>query len=142
MARQIRELIRHHRLENQLYLDGPCSDEELRAWFTTSAIFAMPSLYEGLGLSLQEAQFYGCACVGTRCGGVTDLIQDGDNGLLVDAGQVEPLTDALEKLMSDPALRERFSRRGPQSVLEKGMTAGSLVEAYERLYGELLNQNA
>lgn len=142
MVRQIRELIRQHRLENQLFLAGPCSDEELRTWFTTSAIFAMPSLYEGLGLSLQEAQFYGCACVGTRCGGVTDLIQDGDNGLLVDAGQVEPLADALEKLMSDPALRERFSRRGPQSVLEKGMTAGKMVEAYERLYGELLNQNA
>jgi glycosyltransferase involved in cell wall biosynthesis len=140
MTRQIRELIARHRLEQQIQMPGPCTDEELRDWLKNSAIFAMPSLYEGLGLSLQEAQFYGCACVGTRCGGVTDLIQEGDNGLLVDAGQVEPLANALEKLMSDAALRERFSRRGPQSVLEKNMTAGKMVEAYERLYAELLNQ--
>lgn len=140
MSRRIREMIADHRLEQQIQLAGPCTDEELREWFRQAAIFAMPSLYEGLGLSLQEAQFYGCACVGTRCGGVTDLIQDGDNGLLVAAGQVEPLVAALEKLMGDEALRERLSRRAPQSVLDKNMTAGKMVEAYERLYGELLNQ--
>jgi glycosyltransferase involved in cell wall biosynthesis len=142
MARQIRELIGRHQLEGQIKMHGPCTDQELRDWLKSSAIFAMPSLYEGLGLSLQEAQFYGCACVGTRCGGVTDLIQNDDNGLLVDAGQVEPLAKALERLISDTTLRERLSRRAPQSVLEKGMTAGKMVEAYERLYGELLNRRA
>ena len=142
MTRQIRELVHQAHLEAQILMPGPCSDEELRNWLKTSAIFAMPSLYEGLGLSLQEAQFYGCACIGTRCGGVTDLIEDGENGLLVDAGKVKPLAEALEKLMSDVALREKFSRRAPQSVLEKGMTAGKMVEAYERLYAEILNQNA
>jgi glycosyltransferase involved in cell wall biosynthesis len=140
MTRHIRELIRRHNLEEQIQMPGPCTDEELKEWLKSSAIFAMPSLYEGLGLSLQEAQFYGCACVGTRCGGVTDLIQDGDNGLLVDAGKVGPLADALEKLMGDAALRDRFSRRAPQSVLEKGMTAGKMVEAYERLYAQILNK--
>jgi len=119
---------------------GPRSDEELRDWLKQSAIFAIPSIYEGLGLSLQEALFYGCACVGTRCGGVTDLIQNGDNGLLVPAGEVAPLADVLEKLMSDPALREKFSMRGPQSVFEKGMTADRMVQAYEQLYAEVLNR--
>jgi len=142
MMRQILDLIASNRLEQQIQLTGSCTDEELRDWLKSSAIFAMPSLYEGLGLSLQEAQFYGCACVGTRCGGVTDLIQDGDNGLLVDAGKVEPLSKALEILMSNMALRERFSRRAPQSVLEKNMTAAKMVEAYERLYEGLLNQTA
>jgi len=138
----IRDLVARHRLEKQILMPGPCTDEELRDHFKQSAIFAMPSLYEGLGLSLQEAQFYGCACVGTRCGGVEDLIQDGDNGLLVPAGEVAPLATALEKLMSDAALRERLSVRASQSVLEKNMTAAKMVAAYERLYGELLNPSA
>jgi len=42
-----------------------------------------------------------------RCG---DLIEDGDNGLLVDVNASNQLAAALEKLMADPALRERFSR--------------------------------
>jgi glycosyltransferase involved in cell wall biosynthesis len=100
----------------------------------------MPSVWEGLGLSLQEAQFYGCACVGTRCGGVTDLIQDGDNGLLVPVRDLVALALALEKLMAYDALRERFSRRAPQFVLEKGMLSDKMVEAYERLYLEMLNR--
>jgi glycosyltransferase involved in cell wall biosynthesis len=137
--RQIHEIIAREKLENQVQLLGPRSDDELRDWLRQSAIFAMPSVYEGLGLSLQEAQFYGCACVATRCGGTTDLIEDGDNGFLVPVGEPVPLADVLEKLMGDEKLRGRFSRRAPQSVLEKNMTAGKMAETYEKLYMEILN---
>jgi len=142
MMRRIRELIAQNDLERQIRVLGPRTDKELGDWLKQSAIFAMPSIYEGLGLSLQEALFYGCACVGTRCGGVTDLIQNGDTGLLVPAGQVAPLADALEKLMSDPALREKLSARGSQSMLEKGMTADRMVQAYEQLYAEILSRRS
>ena len=138
MMRQMHELNARHQLADQVQFLGPCSDDELRERLQRTAIFAMPSVYEGLGLSLQEAQFYGCACVATRSGGVSDLIEDGDNGLLVPVGQPAPLADALARLMGDQNLRERFSRRAPQSVLEKGMTAPQMVEQYEQLYTEVL----
>jgi glycosyltransferase involved in cell wall biosynthesis len=141
MMRRIHELVAKYHLEKQIQVLGPRSDEDLRDWLKQSAIFALPSLYEGLGLSLQEALFYGCACVGTRCGGVTDLIQNGDNGLLVLPGEVAPLADALKQLMLDHTLRERFSARGPQSVLEKGMTADKMVQAYEQLYIDILKRH-
>ena len=137
MLQQINQTIAQGRLEKQVEFLGSRSDAELRDWLQRVAIFAMPSTYEGLGLSLQEAQFYGCASVGTRCGGVEDLIQDGDNGLLVDVNNPEQLADALQKLMTDSALRERFSRRAPSSVMEKQMTAEQMVQAYERLYADL-----
>jgi len=137
MLQQINQTIARGKLEKQVELLGSRSDEELLGWMQRAAIFAMPSVYEGLGLSLQEAQFYGCASVGTRCGGVEDLIQDGDNGLLVDVNDPGQLADVLEKLMADSALRERFSRRAPQSVIEKEMTAEQMVQAYERLYATI-----
>jgi len=138
MMRQMRELTARHQLADQVQFLGPCSDDDLRERLQRTAIFAMPSVYEGLGLSLQEAQFYGCACVATRSGGVSDLIADGDNGLLVPAGEPAPLADALARLMGDETLRDRFSRRAPESVLEKGMTAPQMVQKYEQLYAELL----
>lgn len=137
MLQQIKQTISQGQLEKQVDLLGSRSDEELRAWLQRAAIFAIPSTYEGLGLSLQEAQFYGCASVGTRCGGVEDLIQDGNNGLLVDVNNPSQLAGALQKLMTDSALRERFSRHAPASVMEKNMTAEKMVQAYERLYAEL-----
>ena len=139
MMRQMEEIIARHRIEKQIQFLGPRSDAELREWMEQSAVFAMPSTYEGLGLSLQEAQFCGCACVATRCGGTTDLITDGDNGLLVPVGDAPALAGALGKLLGDAALRERFSRRAPQSVLEKNMTADKMVAAYEQLYAEIVN---
>jgi len=139
---KIREIIAREKLEDQIQLLGSRSDDELSGWLRQSAIFAMPSVYEGLGLALQEAQFYGCACVATHCGGTADLIEDGDNGFLVPVGRSAPLADALEKLMGDEKLRGRFGRRAPQSVLEKNMTAGKMVQAYEQLYAESLNRPA
>jgi len=135
---QVREMITREKLADRITMPGPCSDAELREHLRTAGVFAMPSIWEGLGLSLQEAQFYGCPCVGTRCGGVPDLIQDGDNGLLVPVRDPVALAAALEKLLGDAALRERLSRRAPQSVLEKRMTAPQMVTAYEELYAEMV----
>jgi glycosyltransferase involved in cell wall biosynthesis len=137
---QMQGTIREAHLTYQVSFLGARSDDELRDWLRRAAIFVIPSTYEGLGLSLQEAQFYGCASVGTRCGGVEDLIQDGDNGLLVDINNPRQLAEALAKLMSDPVMQERFSRRGPESVMEKHMTAEFMVKAYEELYGEIVAQ--
>jgi len=141
MMRRIREIIALEKLESQIQFLGARGDDELRSWLRRAAIFAMPSTYEGLGLSLQEAQFYGCACVATRSGGVSDLIEDGENGFLVPVGQPAPLADALGKLMGDEKLRERLGRRAPQSVLEKNMTADKMVERYEQLYTDILRDN-
>jgi len=133
----IRALIVSKELGSQIEFLGRRSDEELTDWMRQSAIFAMPSVFEGLGLSLQEAQFNGCACVASAAGGVVDLLQDDDNGLLVPVKDVQRLTEALEKLMSDEALRNRLSKRAPISVIEKEMTALQMVSAYEQLYLEL-----
>jgi glycosyltransferase involved in cell wall biosynthesis len=138
LTRQIRATISEHRLDNQVQWLTECSDAELDQWLDRAGIFAMPSLREGLGLSLQEALARGCTCVGSRVGGIPDLIQDGDNGLLVEPGDAGQLAAALEKLMSDDELRRRLGARGPKSILEKEMTAGQMVEKYERLYQEVL----
>ena len=135
--RQIRDLIARHKLTDRVRWLGACTDAELTDWYQRAAIFAMPSVQEGLGLSLQEAQFHGCACVASAAGGVVDLLQDGDNGLLVPVRDVDALAAAMEKLMADPDLRARLGARAPQSVLEKGMTSEQMVENYERLYAEV-----
>jgi glycosyltransferase involved in cell wall biosynthesis len=138
--RQIQDSITTHKLQDRVLCLGSRSDDEVTDRLRRAAVFAMPSVAEGLGLSLQEAQFHGCACVASRAGGITDLIQDGDNGLLVPVAQPAALATALERLMSDEPLRARFAARGHQSVLEKGMTAAKMVENYQTLYADILGR--
>lgn len=137
-ANRIREVTAKHGLTGRLNLLGRLSDEETVNRMRTASIIAMPSLQEGLGLSLQEALFHGCVAVGTRAGGIPELIDDGQNGLLVEPGNVEQLADALERLMADETLRRTMSARARPSILEKGMTVERMVQTYERLYTEII----
>jgi glycosyltransferase involved in cell wall biosynthesis len=138
LSQQIHETIAREKISSQVQLMGTRSDEEVVQWLSEAAIFAMPSFQEGLGLSLQEALYHGCACVGSRVGGIPNLIDDGENGLLVEAGDVEQLAAALEKIMADDSLRARFAARARQSVLDKEMTAEKMVAKYQMLYDKIL----
>jgi glycosyltransferase involved in cell wall biosynthesis len=135
---ELEELLRGPALREQAEWRSACSDTELRAWLASAEIFAMPSMHEGLGLSLQEALYAGCACLATRIGGIPDLIQDGENGMLVERANVNEMSNALKQLMSDDALRNRFRARARASVLEKDMTAPRMVARHEELYRALL----
>ncbi len=135
-AQQIARIAREHRLQDRILLPG-----EIRSvgeLLGRAAIYAQPSLSEALGLALQEAMFHGCAAIGARTGGIPELIDDGKTGLLVEAGNPEPLADALENLMANPQLRENFSRLGKAAIVRKGMTAEQMVRHHVELYESIL----
>ena len=133
------ETIRNHsHLEQRINLVDGLSDEEVAELMRTSEIFAMPSLQEGLGLSLQEALFHGCACVGSNVGGIPELIDNDANGLLVSPGNADELASALDSLISDETLRQTFRARGPASILEKEMTAHGMAKKYLRIYESII----
>jgi len=83
-------------------------------------VVAHPSCYpEGLPTVLLEAAAAGAAIVATPAGGTTDLIQDGENGLIVPAGDRSALVRALDLLTADPTLRERLGTAARRTVEER-----------------------
>ncbi len=72
---------------------------------------------EGTSLSLLEAMSAGCAAITTNVGGLTNIILDGYNGLIIDP-EVMELREAMEKLILDPEKRERLSERAVETVRE------------------------
>jgi glycosyltransferase involved in cell wall biosynthesis len=137
MLERIRATMSANKLADRVLLLSECSNEEVEKWLRTAAIFAIPSVAEGLGLSLQEALFNGCACIASAAGGMTDLVQRGSNGLLARPGDVEDLAKGLASLMADEKLRKRVAARGAQSVIEQEMLAEKMVAKYEQLYGQI-----
>lgn len=135
--REFKELLSELNLGEQFEWTQGLTDEQVADRFATSEIFAMPSLYEGLGLSLQEALFHGCACIASCAGGITDLIEHNKTGLLVKPADVESLREGLERLMNDAELRARLRAEGPASIRRKRMSAPEMADAYRRLYRSL-----
>lgn len=103
-----------------------------------AAVFVQPSYYEGLPLALQEALYYGCACVATRIPGNIELIKHQFNGLLVPPGNPEELSRALDRLLGEKGLPERLAANGPASILKKEMTAAQMTRKHLELYAAVL----
>ncbi|MBD3379911.1 MAG: glycosyltransferase [Candidatus Omnitrophica bacterium] len=80
----------------------------LAKYFGLMDVFCMPSVHEGLGLSLMEAMASGRACIASNIGGLAELVIDGFDGSLVPAGDPEALAEAIEALVEDPEERFRY----------------------------------
>jgi starch synthase len=101
------------------------------ALYSQAAVFCCPSIYEPFGIINLEAMACNTAVVGSRVGGIAEVVVDGETGLLVDAGisptmphdPVDPegfsarLADGINRLVRDPGLRERMGAAGRQRVL-------------------------
>jgi glycosyltransferase involved in cell wall biosynthesis len=75
-------------------------------------VFALSSSSEGMPVSVLEAMAAGLPVVASRVGGVPEQVVDGETGLLVDAGDVEDLAEALARLVGDGELRRRLGAAG------------------------------
>jgi glycosyltransferase involved in cell wall biosynthesis len=96
-------------------------------------VFVMPSLQEGLGLSIMEAQAAGLPVAATRVGGIPDLVIDGKTGLLVEPGEADALADAILRILKDKPLASRLGKQA-RAFAQKELAAGTMVEKIEKVY--------
>jgi glycosyltransferase involved in cell wall biosynthesis len=83
-------------------------NEQIPGVLDAATLLVLPSRSEGLGRIVIEALCRGRAVVASRVGGITDLIRDGENGLLVEPRDPAALADALVRVLSDRELAERL----------------------------------
>lgn len=98
-------------------------------------IFALPSDYEGFPYVLLEAMAEGLPIVATRVGGTDQTIIEGKNGFVVPVGDVAAFASALDRLLSDGALRERMGVQSRAGIQE--FSLDKMVDATLALYREL-----
>jgi glycosyltransferase involved in cell wall biosynthesis len=101
-------------------------------------VFVMPSLNEGLGLSLMEAMAAGREVIGSNVGGIPNLIRHEDTGILVEPSNEGQIAEAIVRLLGDKSQREQLGLRAREFILEN-FSARAMVEQTERVYLECLN---
>ncbi len=93
-------------LAGQLILPGVLCD--MRPFYNALDIFCLPSLTEGTPLTLLEAAASGKPVIASRVGSIAEIIDDSKNGLLVEPGDLNQLTDAIAQMVASPQLRDQF----------------------------------
>ena len=134
----IRSFCRKEGLENQVKMMGQRTDA--REWMKKCAIFVQPSLQEALGLALQEAMACGCACIGTKVGGIPELISEGSGGRLVDPGNPNQLSRTLHELVKSEEKRSALGLGAIRQIVALGTNRKSMIEAHRNLYLEVCFQ--
>lgn len=101
-----------------------------------SDLFVLPSVYEGLPVSLLEAMALGRPAVATRVGGVPEVVVPGETGVLIDPADADSLADEILRLLRDPARRQRMGQAARWHVRRRfGMA--QMVAAVEGVYSQL-----
>ncbi len=106
-------------LSDAVVFHGELDDAELVALYETADIFCVPSRYESFGIIYIEAMRYGLPVVALAAGGVTDIVVDGETGLLCTDKTAFAVQSALQTLIADRKLRLRMGQAGRDRFVQQ-----------------------
>ncbi len=132
MRKEVLEQINKNHIKSMTYL-GYQSD--VAKYLAAADVFVLPSAVEGFPLSILEAMAMGAAVVASDVGAVSDVIQDGVNGYIVEPGSVSAISNALRAL-TDSEKRTSIQKNARKDVEEK-YSNKKLGANYRRLYREV-----
>ena len=117
---------------------GNLKEDALLAAYNCADVFVLPSIQEGQGIVLLEAQASGKPVVAFDVGGVNEAVRNKETGLLVKRGSSVELANALLRLLSDKSLREKMGANGRGFVSENftwDICAQKMLKVYREALG-------
>jgi glycosyltransferase involved in cell wall biosynthesis len=132
LAGELEELARQRSVDARFNGFEP----NVQARMTSLDVYALPSRGDNLPVSILEAMAAGLPVVGTRVGGIPELVVDGETGFLVDRDDARGLADALERLAADADERKSMGAKAAKRAQTEFSAAGvaaRMVDLYERI---------
>jgi glycosyltransferase involved in cell wall biosynthesis len=110
---------------------------DVACWMRAADLYVLASYTEGLSNTLLEAMASGLPVVSTRVSGSIETVEGAGAGLLVDVGRVDRLSEAMARMLTDTALRERMGQAG-RALIEAKYSTDVVAQACLRLYRSLM----
>lgn len=111
-----KKLARNLRIEKRVVFTGALFGEKLKQVFRQSDVLVLPSSKESFGMVLIEAMAQGTPVIGTKVGGMPDIISDGHDGFLVRPENIKELSESIVKILQDRRLAESMGKNGLRKV--------------------------
>jgi glycosyltransferase involved in cell wall biosynthesis len=119
---------------------GQMRYEDMPGIIRRGDVFVLPSMTESMPLSLLEAMACGRSTVGSRVGGIPEIINHGENGFLVRPGDSNELASRISELVDDPVLRARFGNKA-RSDVEKNFNLKDMVKETRDMFLTVAGDN-
>lgn len=118
---------------------GFVTAERLARYYADCDVFVAPSRYESFGLIYLEAMMNGRPCIGTTAGGIPEVVEHGKTGILVPAGDVAALSDAISSLVGDTPRSQAMGEAGRRRFLER-FSKEEMARMAALAYGEFVSR--
>lgn len=107
----LKQYVRENHLEDYVDFLGWVDGETKKKALETNQVFILPSYNEGLPIAILEAISYGMPVIATKVGSISEAVLEGENGFLVNPGDVDGYVNALQRLITDYPLRQSMAKR-------------------------------
>jgi len=112
----LEHLARHAGVDRRVTFMGQLPHADVLAEVSSASVFVLNSAYEGFPHVLLEALLVGTPVVAAAAGGVTEIIRDGENGLVVQQDDAASITRAISRILRDPSLADRLRAEGRRTL--------------------------
>lgn len=134
---KLMSLVNEKKLSNIVQYEGWVSGLKKQELFNKADAFILPSYAEGVPISILEAMSYGLPVFASAVGGIPDMIKDGKNGWLFEAGDMQTMANDINIFLSSTSNYEKISTANRE--LAKNYMPEFVSQKLEELYGELLS---
>ncbi|MFZ0427858.1 MAG: N-acetyl-alpha-D-glucosaminyl L-malate synthase BshA [Acidobacteriota bacterium] len=131
----VQQLVKELKLTGHVHFLG--QQDYLEQLMACADLFVLPSEQESFGLVALEAHACGVPVIGTRVGGMPELVRDGETGFLVPVGEIGAMVDKAALLLSDEEMLRSFRLRARALAVEH-FRREAIIPQYEALYREVL----
>ncbi len=136
----LKKIILNLGLETTIQLSGNIPHTEIPLCLFESDVLILSSYSEGRPNVVLEAMATGLPVIASDIDGVRELIRDGENGLLFEAGNIKQLSDRIKQLDQDRELHKKIGMAARDFILEHKLLWNQTASKYKKLYQNVLNQ--
>jgi glycosyltransferase involved in cell wall biosynthesis len=138
LKEDIDKLIANLNLNNAVKLIGEVPSDKIADYLADSYILVAPSKElkywsEQVGMTMIEAASCGVPVISTKTGSISEFVQDGKTGILVEAGQPEKIADAILKLWNNKNLHDTMAKNARKNVLEKYNSMSNIKDIEQKI---------
>jgi len=123
-------------LQDRVELKGKLTNQAIPEELQKAEVFVLPSLSEGLGISILEAQACGVPVIASKVGGILDIIEDRKTGILIEPKNPRQIAQAIIKIFSQPEFAQKLIQNAKDDL--KKYDWQNIAQKINRIYQELL----
>lgn len=132
----LNKLIAENELQNQIHLVGWQDQNDIPQWLNILDLFVLYTQGEGIPVSIRESMAMNIPVISTNVGGISDIIEDGYNGRLVELNDSELFTSAIVDLINDSEKLECLGNNARKTVEER-FSLDKQIHEYEKIFMQL-----